>query len=490
VRRLLPLVLLLAGCGTTVPLAQQAATSTDGLTGQPTTQSPGSATGGSTGAVVPGGSSGTTGAVSPVGSTTGTTGAAAPGTAGQTPTTTVAPQPGTVEVGFLVVEDIGAATRALGYDGLSTGNGANQVKASVALLNSRGGLNGRMVKPVILEQEVAGDPQTQYQAACGLFFDDHKVAAVVGWGLLPVVQECAQRHRVPYVTSGNRTTSAAELAKYANVVVPPQFELSRVVATLVPSLKAQGYFRPRTATEQVKVGLLYNEDNDFAQVPALVEQQLKRIGLTLSEKQPMPGTDDSSKVAAASNAGSSAVLRFSTAGITHVLAVDKSGQALAFFAIAAQNQGYYPQFGVSSLSLPAALRTVLSARQLQGARGIGWMPSWDTPVSKHPPLSTNGTACATALKKAGENTSLAATRGSAFATCDSTLLLGAAFQGRELTLAGFLTGLRNLGSGWPPVATLATDFSNGRDGASKVRTIAFRSSCDCFLYTGPLTGAA
>ena len=112
------------------------------------------------------------------------------------------------------------------------------------------------------------------------------------------------------------------------------------------------------------------------------------------------------------------------------------------------------------------------------------MPSWDTPVSKSPPLTANGTACVSALKKAGEDTQLAATRGTALATCDSTLLLGAAFRGRELTLAGFLSGLQGLGSGWPPVATLATDFSRERAGASRFRPIAFQQSCDCFLYTG------
>jgi len=438
---------------------------------------------GSTGFTTPGGTptAGTTGA----GATTGATGRTASST-GVVPTA----KGTTVEVGFLVAADIGAATKAIGYDGLSTGNGANQVRASVALLNSRGGLNGATVKPVILEQDATQDAQTQWQAACSLFFDDHKVVAVVAWGLLPVVQECAQRHRVPYVTSGNRTTSAAELGKYANTVVPTQLDLADVVATLLPSLKAQDYFAPRSATEPVKIGLIYNADNDFAQVPALVEQQLKGLGLTLTDKQSMPGVDDTSQVAAASNAGSSAALRFRSSGITHVLVVDKSGQAIAYFSIAAQNQSYYPQFGLSSLQLPASLRTVLQPRQLQGARGIGWMPSWDTPVAKSPALTSNGSACVDALKKAGEDMGLAATRGSALATCDSTVLLGAAFKGRELSLGGFFAGLRGLGTGWPPAATFATDFTHRNAGASRVRTIAFQSACDCFAYTGPLTGAA
>ena len=475
---------LVAGCGTTVPLAQQGAgRSVDGLVLPSSSSTYGTTSAGTTGTSVRGGgSAGAQGRAprrgpSVVDPTTGSRRA-------------VPRQTGTVEVGFLVAKDVGAATKSLGYDGLSTGNGANQVAASVSLLNARGGLNGRKVRPVVFEQDATRNADTQYQEACGLFFDDHKVAAVVGWGLLPVVQECAARHHVPFVTSGNRTTSRDELGRYANLVVPSQLDVSRVVATLVPSLQAQGWFKQRSATAPVRIGLLYNEDPDFSGVPAMVEHQLKSLGLTLTDKQAMPGTDDTSRVAGASTAGSNAVLRFKTNQITHVLTVDKSGQALAYFAIAAQNQSYYPVLGLSSLELPASLRTVLSKRQLQGARGIGWMPAWDTPTSRQPRLSANANACVAALRKAGEAMDLAATRGSALATCDSTLLLGAAFSARELTLPGFLAGLRTLGTGWPPVMTFADDFRVTRAPASQVRSMAFDAGCDCFLYTGPLTGAA
>ncbi len=395
-----------------------------------------------------------------------------------------------MEVGFFVVKDLGPATKALGVDGLATGNATNQVRASVALLNSRGGLNGKVVKPVILEQDATQNAQTQYQAACSLFFDDHKVAAVVGWGLLPVVQSCAMQHHVPYVTSGNRTTSSAEISRYPLLAIPSQLDLRRAVATLVPSLSVQGYFKPRTATEIVRIGLIYNEDNDFAQVPALVSEQLKRLGLSLTDKQSMPSPDDTSRVPAASNAGASAVLRFSSARITHVISISKSGQAMAYFGIAAQNQAYYPQFGLSSLELPASQRTVITARQLQGARGIGWLPSWDVPTSAQPPLNANATACVAALKKAGEDMSLAATRGSALGTCDGTLLLGAAWKRRALTAPDFLAGLGDLGSTYAPAVTLADDFGSRRDGASAVRPMAFQAACDCFAYTGAQVPAA
>jgi len=477
----------LTGCGTTVPLAQQSSFGTQSLGTQPV-----GAPDGTSSEPVPGAASVPGTAVAPPAGGTGTTSS----TTGSVPDAVrtgvggVAPSGGSVEVGFLVAKDIGPATKALGVDGLSTGNGANQARAAVALLNSRGGLNGKTVKPVILEQDATQNADTQYQQACGLFFDDHKVVAVVGWGLLPVVQSCAMQHHVPYVTSGNRTTSSAELSRYPYLVVPSQLDLRRLVASLVPSLAAQGYFTARTATEVVKIGLIYNEDTDFSQVPQLVSAELRSLGLTLADKQSMPGVDDTSQVGAASNAGASAVLRFSSEGITHVISIDKSGQALAYFALAAQNQAYYPQFGLSSLELPSSLRTVLQARQLQGARGIGWMPSWDVPVTAQPPLSANARACVSALSKAGEDMTLAATRGSAIATCDGALLLGAAWKGQALTPDGFLSGLRALGEGYPPAVTLADDFRTRRDGVSQVRPLAYQGKCDCFAYTGPLTKAA
>ncbi|MDP9101419.1 MAG: hypothetical protein M3N21_04645 [Actinomycetota bacterium] len=438
---------------------------------------------GSAGSAAAGSSAAGTGPAASTGTAVGGNGSA------QRATSTVRPT-GQVEVGFFVVKDLGPATRALGVSGLSTGSGANQVNASVALLNRGGGLNGRIVKPVIIEQDATQNAQAQMQAGCSSFFDDHKVVAVVAWGLLPVLESCSNAHHVPYVTSGNRTTSSAEIGRYPYLAIPSQYDLRRVVATLIPSLSSQGYFRPRAATETMKVGLLYNGDPDFSSVPSLVKSELARLGVALTDQQSMPGVDDTSQVTAASNAGSSAVLRFRGEGITHVVAVDKSGQAIAYFALAAQNQQYYPQFGLSSLELPASLRTVLSAQQLQGARGVGWLPSFDVPAAGQPALSSNAKACVDAMSRAGEDMTLAATRGAALATCDSTLLMGAAYRAQPLTADGFVSGLRAVAAGYPPAVTFADDFRSHRDGAAQVRPLAYQGGCDCFAYIGPAVPTA
>ena len=384
-----------------------------------------------------------------------------------------------VEIGVFAVKDVGAATKAIGYDGLSTGDGGTQARASIAMVNAKGGLAGHPIKAVIFEYDATGNANTQFQAACSMFFDDHKVKAVVTSLLIPTVQQCAGKRGVPVVTTGPRTTSAAEYAKYPLLVVGSQPSLDRVVPLQVSSLVAQGWL-----TTTSKVGLLYSEDNDYAGVPALVAKSLKAAGMKpLTDQQSMPGVDDTSQVGTASSAGQSAALRFASKSVDRVLVVDKSGQAIAYFSIAAQNQGYYPAFGLTTLELPATLRAVLSARQLKDARGIGWSPLQDQPVAEQKLTNANQKACLAAMTKAGQNMSATTVRAAALGTCDSVLLLGAAWVDNSLTTASFSAGVRQLGSSYASVTTLGTDFSSHRDGSSLVRPFAYTASCDCFRYT-------
>lgn len=490
-RRLPALALLgalVSACGSTAQLGGPGAVALPTGDGLSTVVDAGPATG-----LAPAATGGAPGALSP--GAPGPTGAAGPGPSGVPTTggaqTSTAPRAGAatdrspVKVGFFVVKDLGPATKALGVDGLATGDGANQARASVALLNARGGLAGRRVQPVIVEIDATGDVPSQTQAACSTFFEDNKVRAVVTSLLLPALQACVGQKGVPLLASGNRTTSSKDYARTPLLVAGPQLALDRVVPLQVAALARQGWL-----TGTSRVGLIYNDDLDYAGVPDLVGRELAARGLpALLDRQAMPGTDDTSRVTAATSAGQNAVLRFASARIDRVLVVDKSGQAIAYFGIAAQNQGYFPGYGISSLQLPNVLRTVLSARQLDNARGIGWSPGVDLPVATQQTMSANHRACLDALGKAGEDMGSAATRFSALGTCDGALLLGAAWTDPTLNPASFLPGLRALGARYSTVLTFASDFSRRNDGASRYRDLAFNPGCDCFAYSGSLQPA-
>jgi hypothetical protein len=475
------LLVALTACGTTVPVAQQGASLGSELGGPGAVGVVPSA---APGAISPGSAAAPTAGPPRVGGAAVT---AQPGTSssGSAPIATSNParKGAPIEVGFFVTKDLGPATKALGVDGLATGDGKRQAQATVALVNARGGIAGHPIIPVIFEYDV-NNGATQFQAACSTWFDDHKVRAVVSILVLPTLRACAAKRGVPFVSSGNRTTTDATIRQYPLTALPPQMSLERMIPAWIASLKQQGYFAAGS-----KIGLVFNDEPDYAGVPAMVDRELRAIGSQLLDKQPMPSTDDVSRVSAATSAGQNAALKFSSQGIDRVLAVDKSGQALSYFGIAAANQAYYPTYGLSSLELPSLLRTILSARQLQGARGIGWSPGVDLPSSKQPVLSANGTACLKAMTNSGEDMTSSGTRFSALSTCEGLLLLQTAWTDPSLSGASFLSGLRALGPRFPPALTFAADFTARLDGAASFRNLAFDAGCDCFAYRGALRAA-
>lgn len=438
-------------------------TSSVGTTGATTGRDPGASTGssGSTGAVTGGGSS-----LSPMGNASGARGA------------------GSVEVGFLVLQDVGKTLKTLGYSNLSTGDGKRQATVSAGLMNASGGLAGHRVVPVIFEVSASGD-SNQMQAACSLFFEDHKVRAVIAVIVDQVVLACAKQHAVPIVISSNGSLDSRALASNGHLAIPNMPPIENGSAQLVDGLVAQGWFRPAQATEQVKIGLITHQNGEYAPVQGVVAARLKAAGLTLADTYFMPDGKQAADVAAASSAGKSAALKFRSEGINRVVVVDNHGFGADWFGVGANSQGYYPRLGVSSFSQPSTLPAILTAQQLAGSAGIGWAPVLDTDVSLQAPVSRRTTICLNAMRRAGEDTS-AAERPLAQGMCDGAYTLLDAWRSGELDLSGFLSGLQALGSSYQAVEAFGTDFTRSRAAASRFKALRYDSGCNCFRYSGAL----
>jgi hypothetical protein len=127
---------------------------------------------------------------------------------------------------------------------------------------------------------------------------------------------------------------------------------------------------------------------------------------------------------------------------------------------------------------------VLSPRQLAGAAGVGWAPYLDTSVALQRPVSPRTTECLGAMKKAGEDTSLASEHIAAMSVCEGGFTLQDAWRGRQPTLADFQQGLQALGTSYRPVAVLGADFARSRAAAARQRALRYDGGCDCFRYTG------
>ena len=387
-----------------------------------------------------------------------------------------------ITVGFLVAEDVGKALAALGYNGQSSGDGGEQSNAIVAYLNAHGGIGGHPVKPVIFKVSATGG-SNQEQSACSTFFDDNKVDAVVGANS-EIVSACALQHHVPFVGSALTTVNRAYLAQNPQYAMPTHPVLEDGGLALVDGLVKQGWFRPSSPTEVVKIGLITHENPKYKAVPALVKQRLQAAGLALTDTFFMPYTDQNEGVAASN--GKSAALKFQAEGINRVVSVDEHGYGFGWFAIGAGSNSYYPRYGISSLSLPNFYTGLLQPNQLAGAAGVGWAPYIDTTVAHQPIISPRTSACLSAESKAGQHTELGNVRLSIFSICETLFTLADAWRVHQLGIPAFSSGLQALGTGYQPVAVFGTDWTRSRAAANAYRFITYRAACNCFDYSGPV----
>lgn len=493
-RRLVPSLvascLVLAACGSTVQLRGTAATATaagDGLS-----PAAGSSLGPTVGAgTLPGDGLSTTGTRSSgsTGAGSGSANVAVPGSTGSTGAGggSTARAAGPVEIGFFVVKDVGKQAAALGYSGLSTGDGATQAKAAATLINSHGGFGGHRVTPVIYALDSTGDYNSQYQAACSVFFDDHRAKAIVSMFLVDNLTQCAKKHGAPIVDASVNSTSRSLLTANPLLAISDMMPIEDAATNLTAGLIAQGWFKPLTATEQVKIGLITHDNPEYAGAQGSVAAELRRAGLQLTDTFLMPYPQDNSSIGSASSQGQAAALRFRSDGVNRVVAVDHNGFGLSWFAIGAASQGYYPKLGMSTLSEPSVEPAVLTPQQLAGSRGIGWAPFMDTDPARQPATSARTGLCLQAMRNAGQDTSTAASRLGALGICDGTWLLADTWHGGDLTGDAFLQGLAGLGTGYQSAVTFGTDFRRSHAGASTYRAIHYEAGCNCFLYTGAPT---
>lgn len=497
-RRALPALLLCAAtaCGTTLQVApgrvgpSTGAASEQGLSLPPTVAAPAATTSsqsaatGSRGSVAPGGGELT----APTSATTSAQ-ASTPGapsrTSGSTgPTVSSGPAAGSpVTIGFFVAKDLGQAFKSLGYSGLSTGDGAQEVRAAVKLVNSMGGLAGHPIKPVIVETSVStnGVSDTTFQQTCSTWFDDNHATAAVTVEYSTILGSCAQQHQAPLIyASLSDSLSQPMLHTAATTVITDMPTIEVDAAALTDSLLHHGFFSGSGLIGKPVIGLVTSDEPAYADAKAIVTKHLTAAGLSLKDTFAMPQAGD---VTAAVAAGESAALRFKADGINRVIFVSGSFGA-SWFGVAARLDAYYPRLGWGSMEEPSLEPQVMSAQQLQGAAGIGWDPTLDTTPQYQPTLGTHGAACAKALHDGGIDMSVAATRVVALPVCDATLLLAAGAASGGITGPDLLSGIEGLGTSYSSVMNFATDFRS-RAATAAARPIAYSSGCGCFRYAGP-----
>jgi hypothetical protein len=486
------LALSVAACGTTVPRSQTAAgassVSGSGVgPGQPSsgladpaqpTQAPGALAaagegtsptdGGPTGATV----SGRSGAV-----TAG--GAAAPGLSGRGVT------PTTLTIGVAIATGTEAAGSALGISGAGQVPEEDMWKAVVDDVNRSGGVLGRKLvlynHSVDLASYVANPAQT-YAEVCADFRDDHKVFAALLYVADPSLRACLAKMGTPFVVYGAFTTvPEAAYREYGGsyLYAPSSITQERLAQLFVQSLMANSFTAkwdtanggPGVAT--VKLGLIHADTPDQNNLYAAYTRELAKYGLRFSDT--VTYTGDASTALASTQ---SAVLKFSSEGITHVFG------ASAFFLRYAESQHYRPRYAFLP-GLGALGASNSPAEQLKGALTVGWSPTQDVNEAQDPGDTPGAARCRGLMRRAGLTKGNRQDLKLMYAVCDAGYSLRAALTaGQQPTGPGLRRGAESLGARLEPALTFAALLGPQRHyGVSSVRDMAYDSGCSCLKYT-------
>lgn len=410
----------------------------------------------------------------------------------------------TISVGLPYITNAQAAGDALG---VVAGGGDQRAQWNIILkdLNTkRGGILGRTVVPVFHPTDATSSDtyDAQEQAACEDYHRDHKVFAVLASSLNGVLRACTEKARAVQIYEDLSSASALTFAKYPHYVEAGNLRLDRMAQNWPSLLASEKYFTGWNTTTgtpgvaPVKVGVLYFDDPDstYALKQGLLPA-LAAVGQRdpdVAQIQTPKSSQDSGATVAAIQA---AVLRFRNDGVTHVMPLDIGAGLALYFGLNADNQKYYPRYGLTTSNGVQTLidQAGFPKSQLNGALGYGWVPLIDLSVSRNPdngPYSNSARqACLKLMADGGQSLKTAVEKRSATTACDEMSFLKRALEagGPSVTQSSFLDGVARLGSSFLAGNTFSTTFGpRQHDGVASARLFAYDGKCGCFNYTSPL----
>jgi hypothetical protein len=492
----------LVACGSTVQVQGSASAGNDlGTTGGGGLGTSGGAEqpvvpAGGTGGDVPaeGPSAATTGPVVP--GMTGTAGGGEVSTSSGTSTFRAAGQGFTQDVVYIGVgtaNDFNALAGSLGVEGVSyDGDPRDWLNAVAADVNRHGGLAGRTVVPVAHDYNSAqllNDPATANEAACADWTQDHHVFAVALAGMIAedALLQCLAKTGTPLIMPGGGLDYPLHYAESYRRF-PLFFNVGQMLGDTFDRiayrrLKARGFFtpwdtvrgKPGTAANPVKVGFIGFDDHDGDLELASIKRQLARNGVGLSDADVVRCPRS---LSTGISCQQSTVLKFASAGVTHVLGAGTT------FLTTADRQQYRPRYFIDVE--PRLFAANAPANQLVGAMGEGYVPVMDVEPRDVPGDPTPATAyCKEVMKAAGQATDDPTTLWLQYLVCDEFYFLKAAVDAiGGLGSTALRSGFERLGSRQESAVTWGTSFGPTMHASATVlRDIAYRSDLKRFVYT-------
>lgn len=486
------IALAATACGSTVQAhgtaASQLAPGTTGTTSSAGDQgltvpgAVGSAPAGS--GTVPGASSTggltTTGAGTAPGSTgSGTSGPASGGvTAALGPGITAS----TIYMGDYYSSQLGAVDTAIGAAGDAPSYDYRDVtNAIIDYANSHGGFAGRKLKAIWYDLKLSNQRPAEDAAACAKWTQDNKVFAMAG--ATDQYRACAEKAGAVSILSGNSVASTFQ--KYPHFVDPVSIRLDRMGPVTVGGLYKAGYFSG-------KLGLITWDDPNYryamtqGYLPSLASHGIKPA----TDPIYVSVTQDANSVAELAAEMRSAVAKFKTLGIDHVLIQDgpagvwAGGGLTLEFMNNAKSQRYYPRYGGNAYNIPGSSELPADEQDHELAI-LDTDQTSENDAGWH--VNAQREKCFKIEVRAGLPPKNDEDRGLAAQTCDEIFFLQRLINSVPVVNAdNVINAIAKLGTSFAPASVYGTNFFPGRrDGSDKVRLVQYFQSCNCLKYSGP-----
>ena len=391
-----------------------------------------------------------------------------------------------IRVGIVIQDDAGAANKAAGLPVVDTGDPARNYQVLIDELNKRGLIAGRKVVLKAFRFNVSGGANVQAieQEGCEYFTNDEPVFAVL-YGGSENLNGCLAKAGILQIGGRPTELDSKAIRQYPSLFLTGAVSIDRYARGLVDGLTRQGFFQGAT-----KVGILTFDQAIFKRVTddvlvPLVKQQVKGEPDVAYTTYPYTVEQNSDYIAGIQ----SAMLKFRTEGVTHILTLETSG-AMAYFGMKnAESQGYRPKYGLGS---PSAFQYSqqnqsddVKANQLPNVTGVGWVPFDDTADAQF--VAPPGWARCQAEYRKGDTTFSTQDAGQVGAAiCSEVWLLeqGLRAAGNDLTRDGVTRVLNATGCTFAPPNAYGCGITPARhDTVTTYRTVRWDKAKGVFRYT-------
>jgi hypothetical protein len=395
-----------------------------------------------------------------------------------------ASQTGPLEIGFLNTK-VGNAAAA----GLNTGETytpAEVFRALANAMNDRGGLAGRKIVPVVADTDTATARwETDYQAACATFTEDHHVSAVLGYSfaMMESFESCLTKAGVSHLSGGYAMGDEKTLDDYPHLFATTNPTVDRRYLVQLDGAVKSGFLK-----KTHRLGLVLDDcPPDARAYTRTVAPYITKAGLNVVAKSVLSCPDGASDAGPLVQQLNNAVLQFRSANVDRVFV---EGIPFIFFANTAEGQGWHPGYLLTSATAGAVLEANnIPERQLENIFASGWLPYLDVSPSKQPAHTPPQQRCLSLLKGKGVIPSQYSDYVTAYTTCDAMFLYERALKATHgVSAAKVVTSaIEALGTSYAGATAhnAKTGFgADDHDAVSLYRPWTWKRDCDCFLYIG------